>query len=174
MSRIYGPVRQLGYVVRDIEAAMAHWTETLGVGPFFLFPRVGVRDVIYRGAPSDAALSIALANDGEMQIELIEQLNDAPSLYRDHLDAYGEVLHHTSAWTTDFDAELARIEAAGGRVIQSGAIGRNRFAYFDTHGDYPSTTMELYDVSGGAGRLNERVREAARGWDGADPVRRLG
>ena len=32
MSRIFGPVRQNGYVVRDIEKAMTHWVEVMGVG----------------------------------------------------------------------------------------------------------------------------------------------
>ena len=32
MSQRFGPVRQVGYVVRDIEAAMRHWV-ALGVGP---------------------------------------------------------------------------------------------------------------------------------------------
>ncbi len=30
MSRVFGEIRQNGYVVRDIEAALRHWTETLG------------------------------------------------------------------------------------------------------------------------------------------------
>ena len=34
MSRLFGEFRQVGIVVRDIEAAMKHWTEVLGVGPF--------------------------------------------------------------------------------------------------------------------------------------------
>ena len=33
MSQRFGEIRQMGYVVRDIEAAMKHWIETLGVGP---------------------------------------------------------------------------------------------------------------------------------------------
>ena len=53
---------------------------------------------------------------------------------------------------------------------QSGRIGDNRLAYFETQGAYPSTTMELYDVSGRATRLNERVRDLARDWDGQSPV----
>ncbi len=35
MNRGFGSVRQNGYVVRDIEAALKHWTEVLAVGPFF-------------------------------------------------------------------------------------------------------------------------------------------
>ena len=58
MSRIFGDIRQNGYVVRDIEAAMQHWTEVLGVGPFFYFEDVPIADFTYKGAPSDAKVSI--------------------------------------------------------------------------------------------------------------------
>ena len=44
MSRIFGQVRQNGYVVRDIEVAMRHWTQVLGLGPFFYFERVPIRE----------------------------------------------------------------------------------------------------------------------------------
>lgn len=173
MSKIFGPVRQLGYVVADMDKAMAHWTEVLGIGPFFCFSTVGMHDVTYNGRPCEVALSIALANDGDMQIELIQQLNDVPSIYSDRLRTHGEILHHTSAWTTTFDSDLQRIEAQGARLVQSGWIGKNRFAYFDTAGAYPSTTMELYDVTGGPTKLNTKVRDAAMTWDGTDPVRRM-
>lgn len=173
MSRIFGPVRQLGYIVHDLDRAMAHWTGTLGIGPFFCFSRVEMTGFTYRGTPQEIELGIALANDGDMQIELIQQYNDVPSAYLDHIRAQGEVLHHTSAWTTDFDGDLARIRDAGHQVLQSGRIGDNRFAYFETQGAYPSTTMELYDVTGRPTRLNDKVRAAAAGWDGTDPVIRF-
>lgn len=32
MSRLFGNMRQVGIVVRDIEAAMRHWVEVCGVG----------------------------------------------------------------------------------------------------------------------------------------------
>ena len=35
MSILFGPVVQQGYVVPDVEAAIAHWTAR-GIGPFFL------------------------------------------------------------------------------------------------------------------------------------------
>lgn len=171
MSRIFGPMRQLGYVVRDIDAAIEHWTGTLGIGPFFLIRKMAMSDVTYRGAPSPIALSIALANSGDVQIELIEQLNDAPSVYRDHLEAHGEGLHHTSSWSLDFDADMARIRAAGATPVQEARIGANRLAYFETQGAYPSTMMEIYDISGRPEALFARIREAARNWDGDAPVR---
>jgi hypothetical protein len=33
MSRLFGDMRQVGIVVRDIEAAMRHWVEVCGIGP---------------------------------------------------------------------------------------------------------------------------------------------
>ena len=59
----------------------------MDVGPFFLIDVAPVLDFTYRGQPSDARISIALAQDGPMQIELIQPLDDAPSMYRDFFRA---------------------------------------------------------------------------------------
>jgi hypothetical protein len=45
MSRFFGKVCQNGYVVRDIEAALKHWTEVLGVGPFYPMPLPCIRSL---------------------------------------------------------------------------------------------------------------------------------
>ena len=82
MSRFFGQVRQNGYVVNDVEAAMRYWSETLGVGPFFYAPRVPVKNFHYRGAPQPIEVSVALANSGPLQIELVQQRNDVPSMYK--------------------------------------------------------------------------------------------
>ena len=123
MSRIFGPIRQNGYVVRDVEAAMKHWTEALGVGPFFYFERVPIEDFRYQGEPSPIEVSIALANSGPLQIELIQQRNDAPSMYRDFLQAGHEGLQHVAYWTRDFDADLERALAGGYPIGHSGQVG---------------------------------------------------
>ena len=51
MSRIFGEIRQNGYVVRDIDSAMAHWSQVLGVGPWFYAEQVPITDFFYRGEP---------------------------------------------------------------------------------------------------------------------------
>ena len=124
MSRWFGEVRQNGYVVRDIEAAMRHWTERLGVGPFFYFEQVPIESFRYRGEASPLQASIALANSGPLQIELIQQRNDAPSMYRDFLAAGHEGLQHVAYWTEDFDQDFARIRELGYTVGQSGEVAR--------------------------------------------------
>jgi hypothetical protein len=82
MSRLFGGVIQNGYVVRNIEAAMRHWIDVLGVGPWFYIDHLPVADFQYKGQPSPVDVSLALANSGTLQIELIQQRNDAPSLYQ--------------------------------------------------------------------------------------------
>lgn len=173
MSRIFGTVRQNGYVVHDIEKAMAHWTETLGVGPFFYVDKVPVENFTYRGTPSEAEFSIALANCGDLQIELIQQRNDAPSMYRDFLEAGREGLQHLAFWTEDYTPYYERMLARGFVVGQAGEIGAGgRFCYFDTE-THPGTVIEISEISGQKGKLFARIREAATNWDGTDPIIRM-
>ncbi len=172
MSRIFsGGVRQNGYVVRDIEAAMRHWSDVVGVGPWFFVERAPIREFRYRGAPSQVELAIALANSGDLQIELIEARNDAPSMYRDFLQAGNEGLQHVAYWTESFADDKARLLAAGYRIGHEGLIGDyGPFVYFDT-GAHPGAVVELSDVGGSKARLFAHIAAAAAGWDGRDPVR---
>jgi len=173
MSHIFGEIRQNGYVVRDIEAAMKHWSEVLGVGPFFYFPHLVAEEFIYEGAPSQPDLSIAIANSGDLQVELIQQHDDAPSMYRDFLAAGREGLQHVSSWAADLDATIARVCGAGHRVVQSGSLpGGLRFAYFDTE-LHPGTVFEISNLAGELAYIPEMVAEAARDWDGTDPIRQI-
>ena len=113
MSRLFGPIRQNGYVVRDIQAAMAHWIEVLHVGPWFYFERVQTDYFRHRGTESGVEMSIALANAGDLQIELIQQRNDAPSMYKEFLDAGREGLQHVAFWSTDYQAATRSVTKAG-------------------------------------------------------------
>jgi hypothetical protein len=171
MSRRFGEIRQMGYAVRDLEAALRHWIEVLGVGPWYYVERLAVEDFRYRGRPSAPDMSIAIANSGRIQIELIQQRNDAPSMYRDFLAAGHEGLQHVAVWTDRMGDALAEVRAAGHEIGQSGRIGRDgRFVYLRTEG-HPGTVVEVSEVSGGKGRFFERIAAESRDWDGTDPIR---
>ena len=172
MSRIFGPVRQNGYVVRDIQAAMDHWIKVMGVGPWYYVDRVKTDYFRHRGRDSDIEMSIALANSGNLQIELIQQRNDAPSMYQEFLAAGREGLQHMSFWTTDYQALYDRALTLGYKVGHEGQIGgvKGRFAYFDSEA-HPGTVIEISEISGGKGRFFERIRQAAADWDGSDAIR---
>lgn len=171
MSRFLGEIRQLGYVVSDIEAAMKYWTETMGVGPWYYSPRVPIEDYRYDGRSHEVHNSVALANSGFIQVELIQTRDDAPSMYRDFQRAGRSGLQHVAYWTEDFDSDLAAMEAKGLRVKMQGKVGdRGRFVYFDKE-MHPGTVIELSEVVGPKGRMFDAIREASQDWDGDDPVR---
>lgn len=171
MSRFLGEIRQLGYVVHDIEAAMAHWSRRLGIGPWFYNPRVPIEGYHYRGERHEPHNSVALANSGFIQCELIQCRNDVPSMYRDFLRAGNTGLQHVAYWTTNYDEDLERLVAQGFVPVMGGEVGRQgRFVYFDTE-YHPGTVIELSEVAGPKGRMFDLIREASIGWDGSDPVR---
>lgn len=176
MSRLFGAIRQNGYVVRDIQAAMAHWIEVLKVGPWFYIERVQTDYFRHRGQDSPVEMSIALANSGDLQIELIQQRNEAPSLYKEFLDAGHEGLQHVAYWSTNYQSLYDQALQQGYTVGHEGQIGgeRGRFAYFDTGaspGAHPGTVIEISDISGNKGRFFDHVRDCARDWDGTRPIR---
>lgn len=171
MSRVLGEIRQLGYVVPDIEIAMDHWSRVMGVGPFFYNPRVPIEGYHYGGEPFEVENSVALANSGFVQVELIQTRNDAPSMYRDFMQAGNMGLQHIAYWTKNFDADLARMMDQGFKVQMEGCVGANgRFAYFDREA-HPGTVIELSEVVGPKGRMFDLIREASEHWDGSEPVR---
>lgn len=171
MSRLIGPIRQLGFVVPDIESAMKHWSEVMGIGPFFYNPRVPIEDYVFEGTSYEPHNSVALANSGYIQVELIQCRNAVPSCYKEFTDAGNWGLQHTACWTEDYDRDLALMEAEGFRVKMSGKVGENgRFAYFDRE-THPGTCIELSEVKGPKGRMFDLIRAASEGWDGQDRVR---
>ncbi|MGE0418805.1 MAG: VOC family protein [Acetobacteraceae bacterium] len=172
MSRLFGPLRQMGIVVRDIEAAMKHWVEVCGVGPWFYADRLAVTGFTYGGQRhDDIHLSIALANSGDVQLELIQQRCATPSMYQDFLARGLEGLQHWSSWPENYDEIYDRALASGYAVGQEGDSPRGRFVYFRNEG-HPGSVIEMADLTPARKRIFDAVRQAAVGWDGADPIRR--
>lgn len=163
-------VVQQAYVVDDIEAAMGRWTDTLGVGPWFYNPDIQVTDTRYRGAPTALRFAGAITYAGDTQLELIQQLDDSPSCYRDLYPRGREGHHHVAIFADDFDADVARYVAAGFPVAFSGANRDMRFAYCDTSSVLGIMVEILEDVPSVRASFGA-VRAAAASWDGTDPIR---
>ena len=70
MTILPGQIRQIGYVVTDLDRAIAKWVD-LGVGPWFVMRHLSQR-VDYRGQPTEITISLALSNSGDLQVELIQ------------------------------------------------------------------------------------------------------
>ncbi len=166
-----GEVRQIGYVVTDLDDAIAGWLK-MGVGPWFVIRGLSQR-VTYRDTPCEVTLSLALSNSGDLQVELIQQLDQTPSIFTEFLTATGGGFHQLAYWAEDFDAAMAKLAEAGWPQVWSGGGDEGvRFAYFEPPtGAAIVEVMELTDASAG---MAEYVRAQAAAWDGRDPVRELG
>jgi len=171
MSRFFGEIRQLGYVVDDIEAGMKYWTDVMGVGPWYYNPHVPIKNYEFCGQSYEVHNSVALANSGNVQVELIQTRDLTPSMYKDFKAVNGTGLQHVAFWTSTFDADLKKMLDLGYVVKMRGEVGENgRFVYFDKE-YHPGTVIELSEVLGPKGELFRIIRESAVGWDGRDPVR---
>ena len=169
-----GTVMQIAYVPDDFDTALAFWTKTMGVGPFFALDHVKLEDVTYRGAPVDVDFSMVIGYWGDIQIELIRQHNDAPSIYKAWRDEGREGVHHVCILVDDMDLARQVCAQAGAVVVQQGKVaGGGEVIYVDTGGG-PGTMVEILKTGSGGREFFGMMRDAARGWDGTDPVRRLG
>ncbi|HJM91328.1 MAG: VOC family protein [Alphaproteobacteria bacterium] len=170
MSRLFGPLRQMGYVVKDMDAAMRYWIDVCQVGPWFYIDKLAVDDFRYKGQPSRPHISIALANSGDVQIELIQQRDTAPTMYQDFLNAGNEGLQHFSTWPENYNEIYEKALAAGYTVGQESTSPRGPFVYFEQEG-HPGTVVEMAEMNETRRRIFDGVRDAAVDWDGADPIR---
>lgn len=143
-------VNQIALVVRDLDAAMRHYWELLGVGPWkvYTYGTPLVRDMTYRGKPQEFRMRIALAQVGAMVVELIQPLSDH-NIYVEHLDRKGEGLHHVGVFVPSFDRAVADARRQGFSVLQSGRgygrLGDGGFAYLDTEATL-GLILELIEV----------------------------
>ena len=170
MAIDHGVIKQIAYVVDDLDTAIMDWVHLVHAGPFFRIDDVVVEGVRYRGASADAKLSIAVGNSGGIQIELIQQRDGGPSVYRE----LRRGVHHLALLARDFEGETARLERLGHPVAFALTLpGICRVHYHDTLARV-GHFLELWESTDAMRGMLEMVEAAARDWDGSDPIRRLG
>jgi len=162
-----GPVRQVGHLVTDLDAAMTAWL-ALGVGPWTAIEARNRGQ--FRGQPSDATTRIGFANVGPMQIELIEATGQAHSIWHRDRDRGRFGPHHIAYWTDDYDATTAAGLSGGLTLAQVGdGNGLTRFAYFEGPTGQLIEIMELNEL---VSAFMDGIRASSEDWDGSDPIRR--
>lgn len=167
-----GEVIQLAYYPTDFDAAMKYWIETVGVGPFFVLNDVRLGDMKYKGQPVDAPFSMAIGYWGDIQIELIKCEGDAPSLYNGEY-AVRDRLHHVCVFVDDINEARAACAQAGAEIIVEGTVGEDGGVIYVDPGQGPGFVIEYLQPMGGSEGLFQMMKDAARDWDGSDPVRVL-
>ena len=160
------PITQIGYVVPSLEEAMNGWMAATGIGPWTVFRNVTMEGD-YRGTPTVVRINVGLAYQGEVQIELIEPINDAPSPYRDGEGRLLTGAHHLAWLTDDLDAAVERAVATGLNVEFRAENPGTRVAYLAME-SIPAIRYELIESAATAELIRTGI-EAARHWDGSEP-----
>jgi hypothetical protein len=173
MSQIFGEFGQIAYVTRDIQGLMRFFIDTCRVGPWFYTEHRVIDKYFFRGKPYDIVFSVAIANNGKWQIELIQQRNDAPSLFLEWLQRHpeGNLVHHFAAWDDDYEAMVARAKATGFEQLMGGVSSFGPFSYLQNPKD-PDFTIEMAGWTRDRHSVYDKVAAAARSWDGSDPIRK--
>ena len=168
MSKLkYGQIVQLGYVVKDLDAGIDHWMNTMGIGPWTVFRNVTMEGV-YRGEPTTVRIDVAMGYQNEMQVELIHQTSDTASPYR---TADGEPilgLHHIAWLTENLDKDVQQAESDGCTTIFRAQNPGTRVAYL-TLPDEANTRIEFIESAATAELIRSGI-VASKEWDGTNPV----
>jgi hypothetical protein len=162
---------QIGFVVDDLVAAAMRWASVMGVGPFHVLPR---RDVpcTFRGVETSLDAQQAIGQAGPVQIELIQEFGDRPSIYRQLTEMGGSRLHQLCTITPHYKEALAHYMQAGYEVANEMAPRGQHMALIDTVEDFGFFTEVVEETEEFLANL-ATIATACAEWDGRDPVRVL-
>lgn len=173
MQKQFGPVMQNAFVVDDLEASIHQWATKLGVGPFYVFEHIQFSEIHFRGTPTPIDMTAAIAYWGDMQIELIFQHNDAPSIYQEFKQRGLRGMQHMGVMTDDLDAHLGRLKSLDITPVQLGRVATGaRFAYVNSDFN-PGTMIELIEAGDAILGFFKIIQDASRTWDGRNPIVRV-
>jgi len=173
-----GSVFQFAYVVPDADASMRFYAETLGIGPFSCSYGFRAPDGWYRGSTAMPELTLTQAYTGRLFIELIQQHDDTPSVYKEFIEKHGYGLHHLgiAVATEDFDKTLERYFSLGfENIFTDNLPGGTRVRYIGPNNeealeklrnDVGVSYLELVEVLDNEVQLFAGLEKAYHEWDG--------
>ncbi len=101
------PIDQVGFVVRDIAAAITAYDPMFG--PFTRMSP-GAMDWDYRGRQESSEIELAFGRSGNLEIELIQWVAGGTP-HKEFLDAGREGMHHLRFIVTELEATVERAKA---------------------------------------------------------------
>ena len=144
----------------DLESALHYWTKTIGAGPFFATNHIKLNRSRYRGKASEIDFSIMLGYWGDIQIKLIRQHNDVPSIFKTWRDEGREGLNHLCVLVDDMSTARSVCEIAGVTVLQEALVpGGGEVTYVDPGGG-PGSLVEVLKPAPGTREFFKMMREA--------------
>lgn len=126
------PMDQVGFVVKDLEAAIKAYEPMFG--PFNIM-EPGETEFDYRGTPEKSEIRLAFGKSGDIEIELIEWVS-GKTPHKEFLDAGGEGMQHLRFIVQGLEAKIIEAEAFGYHSIWFKRFGPGlAAAYLEREGD---------------------------------------
>jgi len=127
---------QLGIVVGKMGPAISHYSNLLGIRPWYR-AKIVESDIHYRGNPIELELDIAVGYSGGLQFELIEVIRGEDNIYTELIDSRGQGIHHIGFVVSGISERIEIFKQSGFQPLQHGTLTTRgkaitRFAYFDT------------------------------------------
>jgi methylmalonyl-CoA/ethylmalonyl-CoA epimerase len=132
-----GSIEHVSVLVRDLDRALEHYTNDLGMGPWGVYTLTPdwIGDMTVHGKEQRYVYKLALCNVDPVLYELMESVQ-GPTIYEEFLRERGEGVHHLGYFVEDIDAEISKMDSRGFALVLSGrGFGTNddgAFAQFDT------------------------------------------
>ena len=167
-----GPVKQWGYLVRDLDDSMKTWVEQMGIGPWWGFRNVPVT-ARFGNKETAIHLSVAMAYHQGTQIELVQHMEPEKSPNSDfYLNSDNALMFKELGYMVDDVAANVRLcEERGmqevGRVIP--APGAD-CVYMSSPGMQGMVIELMPSDQDTLDNYNKCLAEAAE-WDGSKPYR---
>lgn len=169
------PVRQIAYFVPDVRVAALEHHRLFGSGPYYVADHIPLRRAVHRGEERMLDHSSAYGQCGDVMIEFVQQNNAGPSAFHD-LYPEGEArcgMHHVAVFVDDLKTEMRRYEEAGMATALYAEMNDGfAFAMMDASASL-GHMIELYEPAPQLTGFYEMVADAARNYDGANPVRTI-
>jgi methylmalonyl-CoA/ethylmalonyl-CoA epimerase len=139
-----GKLFQFGYVVPNLDAALAHFNNRLGAPRFMVLREIVVQNGWFRGSTAPINHSMAFGYIDDVQFEIIENIS-GKSTYSEFLDRVPDGgIHHLGYSVDNYDAATKDLEARGYKLVQRGTFGDTKFGYYESPDDFGTLTEIIY------------------------------
>jgi hypothetical protein len=163
-------IHHVGYVVDDLRSGIEAFARDFGAGPFYVMEHLPFDEVTFEGGAAVYDHSSGFGAWGSILVELTEVHDARPAGLAAALTAPGAGIGHIAWLADDLDAEVQRLQAAGLRPFHTGRTGPASAVWLDggARFGHPVEVLQRRDEILG---FYAMVRDAAQGWDGAEPYR---
>ena len=143
-------VGQLGFVVSSIAQSLPYYASLFNIDTWYQ-PKYVQKHFWSGEVDIGSEIDIILGFSGKVQIELVETSFQSENLYTQHIDKYGERLHHLGFYVPNYDDAVARFKQIANPLLLSGDLktaagGDAKFAYFDTSPSVSYTHLRAHET----------------------------